>query len=422
MDIRQTRRPSGAAAVLEPVPASHAVTIGFWFPLGSGIEAESERGYTHFIEHMLFKGTSTRDARTLARQAERAGGYLNAFTEKNALCLHCTLPADRWADAVELLSDMTFRSIFAPEEFEREKDVIHSEVLAARDDPEEEAADEFHARVWRGHPMARRVAGDPEDVGKVVRDGLHRYYRNYLTTSNLTVTAAGNFDPRKLESALDAALEGAPGGPLAPRTGRPEYHPGAWVCPASAGQVYLVAGAELPGGLSREDLAALDALNCAFGESSSSRLFQNIREARGLCYSIGSSYAGTEEFGIFYLSAVCAPSNFPRLWDMIRRELDELRDGGLTEEEVSEAVAHIHGQDTVAADDTEARMRALARQWLRFGSAEPYEVFSDQILRVDLGQVLAARDLIFRGPLGVLAYGRVGAATRKALGLPRIGG
>ncbi len=422
MDIRQTRRPSGAAAVLEPVPASHAVTIGFWFPLGSGVEAESERGYTHFIEHMLFKGTHTRDARTLARHAERAGGYLNAFTEKNALCLHCTLPADRWSDAIELLADMTFRSVFSPEEFEREKDVIHSEVLAARDDPEEDAADEFHARVWLGHPMARRVAGDPEDVERIVRDGLFRYYRKYLTPSNLIVTAAGNFDPRKLESALDSALEGAPAGPPAPRMGKPAFHSGARVCPAAAGQVYLVAGAELPGGLTRQELAAFDALNCAFGESSSSRLFQNIREARGLCYSIGSSYAGAEDFGIFYVTAVCAPSNFPSLWDMIRRELDGLREGGLTDEEVSEAVAHIHGQDTVAADDTESRMRALARQWLRFGSAEPYQVFSDQILRVDPGQVLAAKDLVFRGPLGVLAYGRVGARTRKALGLPRIGG
>lgn len=422
MDILQSRRPSGAAAVLEPVPASHSVTIGFWFPLGSGMETDSERGYTHFVEHMLFKGTGTRDARTLARQAERAGGYLNAFTEKNTLCVHCTLPADRWADAVELLADMAFRSVFDPAEFLRERDVIRSEVLAARDDPEEDAADEFHARVWSGNPLARRVAGEPADVDRVDRDGLFRFYRDYLVPGNLTVSAAGNFDPVRLESALDAALEGVPAGRPVPATPGPEFHPGSWCRSAPAGQVYLVSGFELPPGLAREELAALDALNCAFGESSSSRLFQNIREARGLCYSIGSSYASAREYGMFYVTAVSAPSNFPRLWDMIRSELDGLRMSGLTEEEVAEAVAHIHGQDMVAADDTETRMRTLARQWMRFGRAEPYETFCRGILGVDPERVRAVRDLIFRGSSGALAYGRIGARIRNSLGADENGG
>ena len=422
MDILQSRRPSGAAAVLEPVPASHSVTIGFWFPLGSGAETDSERGYTHFVEHMLFKGTETRDARTLARQAERAGGYLNAFTEKSTLCLHCTLPADRWADALELLSDMSFRSVFDPAEFDKEKDVIRSEVLAARDDPEEDGLDEFHARVWSGHPLARRVAGEPEDVDRVTRDGLFRYYRDFLVPRNLAVSAAGNFDPALLESALDAALEGLPAGRSIPDVARPDFHPGSWVCPSSAGQVYLVTGFELPPGLSREELAALDVLTCAFGESSSSRLFQNIRESLGLCYSIGSSYASAREYGMFYVTAGCAPSNFPRLWDMIRSELDRLREGGLSGEEAAEAAAHIHGQDTVAADDTETRMRTLARQRMRFGTAESYEDFSDRILEVDLRSVLSAGDKVFRGPPGVLAYGRIGARIRRSLDLTANGG
>lgn len=422
MEIRQTLRPSGAASALEPVPASHSVTVGFWFPVGSGAETESERGFTHFVEHMLFKGTSTRDARTLARQAERAGGYLNAFTEKTALCIHCTLPSDRWPLAVELLADMAFRSRFDEEEFSKERDVIRSEVLAARDDPEEDAADEFHARVWAGHALARRVAGEPEDIERIDRTELLRFYRENLVPSNLTVTAAGRFDPDLFEAALDSALEGVPGGRRMPTLPRPDFHPGAWFRSTRAGQVYLVSGFELPAGLSREDLAALDVLTCAFGESSSSRLFQNIREARGLCYSIGSSYVGAREFGIFYVTAASSPSNFPQLWDMIRVELEDLRVRGLTEEEVSEAAAHIHGQDLVAADDTETRMRTLARQVLRFGRAEPYEVFCDGILRVDSDRVSAVRDMIFRGPLGVLAYGRTGYRVLRSLGLSAEGG
>ena len=421
MDIRHTRRPSGAEAILEPVPSSHAVTIGFWFPLGSGIEAESERGYTHFLEHMLFKGTEKRDARTLARQAERAGGYLNAFTERSMLCLHCTLPADRWRDAVELLGDMAFHSVLDPEDLEREREVVHSEVLAARDDHEEDAADEFHGRIWPGHPLARRVAGEPEDVLRASRDDLYRFYRAFLTPDNLTVTAAGNFDPGVLETALDSALAGSLRGIRVPSLLPPGYRPGTWTLPASTGQVYLVAGMALPPDLTRETLAALDVLTCAFGESSSSRLFQNIREARGLCYSIGSAYASAPEFGVYYLTAVCSPSNFPSLWDMIRIELDALKDKGFEEEEVSEAVAHIHGQDMVASDDTEVRMRALARQRFRFGRADPYEVFSDQIFRVDLDQVNTARQLLFESPMSVLAYGRIGTRIRRSLGVSESG-
>ena len=128
------------------------------------------------------------------------------------------------------------------------------------------------------------------------------------------------------------------------------------------------------------------------------------------------------DYGMFYITAACAPSNFPRLWDMIRSELDDLRESGLTEEEIAEAAAHIHGQDTVAADDTEIRMRTLARQRMRFGRAEPYEDFSGRILEVDLPAVHAVRDKVFRGPPGALAYGRIGARVRRSLGAAENGG
>lgn len=418
MDIQSSVRPSGAACVLERVPYSHSVTIGFWFPLGSGTEGKDEHGFTHFVEHMMFKGTQKRNARDLALEAERAGGYLNAFTERNCLCIHCTLPRERWETALELLGDMAFHSIFAPEEFEREKSVIHSEVLAVRDDPEEDASDEYHIRIWKGHPLSLRIAGEPEDVERTERDPLYRYYRTHFTPANVVVAAAGDFDPEAFNASLDRLLSVVPSGQPCARLSTPGYFPGSYVHPASSGQVYLVAGTVFLGDLTRDDLCALDVLNCAFGESSSSRLFQNIREKEGICYSIGSSVASAQSFGAFYISAASSASAFPRLWGMIRKELDSLREGGLSVTEVADAVAHLYGQDVVAADDTDTRMRALARQWMRFASAEPYLGMAERIRTVDMDRVSRVRDLIFAAPLSVLAYGRVTRGIRRALEIP----
>ncbi len=418
MDIRSSRRPSGAAYVLEREPHSHAVSLGFWFTAGSGTESESERGFTHFAEHMLFKGTTTRDARSLAGGIERAGGYLNAFTEKNNLCLHCTLPASNWPIAVEFLGDMAFRSVFDPREFEREKDVIRSEVLAVRDDPEEDSADEYHARIWEGHPLSRRVAGDSEDVCRINRDSLYAYYLDRFKPLNLVVSAAGDFEPEAMEDALDRILEGFPRGLRVSKPLPPAFKNGYWTHPASTGQVYLIAGTVVEKRFTRKELNALDALNCAFGESSSSRLFQNIREAYGLCYSIGSSFASSDSLGAFYITAASSARQFPRLWDRIQVEVESLRRNGLDEKEVSDAVAHLYGQDVVSADDMETRMRVLARQWLRDGFAEPYVEFIDRIRSVDLNQVLEARDTLFASPLSALAYGRIGVGVRRALGNP----
>ena len=299
---------------------------------------------------------------------------------------------------------------------------MRSEALAALDDPEEDSSDVFHARIWQGHALSKRVAGEPEDIEKIDCVRLTKYYRETFHPANLTISVAGSFDLDEVENALESILRDMPQRTRVQCPAPPDYRFGSWAHIASTGQVYLVAGTVLPKNLSREEIFALDALSCAFGETSSSRLFQNIRESCGLCYSIGSSFASTELYTVFYVSAVSAASTFPRLWDMIRKELDKLRAGGLSEEEVSEAVAHIYGQDIVAADDTDVRMRALARQWMRFGCVEPYMDLAKRIRAVSVADVRAARDTLFSAPFSVLAYGRIGAGVRKALGLSNVEG
>ena len=154
----------GAELMVDPMPQSSGVAIGLWFPVGSAYERDSERGLSHFVEHMVFKGAGSRDAEELSRAIDRVGGYLNAFTEREAVCLHCLIPSEFAGLAIEVLLDMAYRPRLAAKEFEREKDVIINEIMAAEDDIEEAAQDEFFAMAYRGHPAARRIAGRVLDI------------------------------------------------------------------------------------------------------------------------------------------------------------------------------------------------------------------------------------------------------------------
>ncbi|MEI6873777.1 MAG: pitrilysin family protein, partial [Spirochaetota bacterium] len=199
--------PHGAALYAEQVPGARSFAVGFWFPIGSRHEAPRERGFVHFVEHLLFKGTRKRDAMDIARSIDRVGGYINAFTERDLLCVHCTVPASRWELAIEVLLDMCFASTFPMVEVDKERGVIVSEILASRDDPEETAHDLFLERIWPGDPMARPIAGTPEEVGVASRDDLWLYYQAHIKPESLLVTFAGPDPEGMIAARIGAMLE-----------------------------------------------------------------------------------------------------------------------------------------------------------------------------------------------------------------------
>jgi predicted Zn-dependent peptidase len=419
------RLPRGAALAAEYAAGTRSFAAGFWFPLGSRHEAAHERGFVHFVEHMTFKGTARRSASILAGEIDRVGGFMNAFTDRDSICLHCLVPASQWRLALDVLADMAFFSLFEAAEFEREREVIVSEILAARDDPEESAHDEFLSAIWPGDPMARKIAGEPEDLASVTREALYFFYQSNFAPSNLIVTAAGPVDPADVASELSSLLESpsfdgrkvaAARDDITPRfSAVREYRK------ASIGQVNYFEAIQIEPPFSFSDYYAFAALNGAVGEATSSRLFQALREEQGLCYSVYSIFALGKSECLWLASANVSLGKLPRLAAEMRRILDELGEAPLTEEECGDARSRLSGSFEIALDDPDFRMRRLARQILFSGTYLTTEETLEAIMSLDSESIDAARRRLFCGrPWARFAYGKRTGAAAAALGLEAV--
>ena len=188
--------------VTESVATVKTAAVGFWFPVGSRYEGKGQRGVCHFVEHMVFKGTTTRSAFDIALAFDRMGGYLNAFTDRETMCLHCVVPAIHLRQALEVMVDMASNSVFDQKELERERAVIQSEIVSSQDDPEEAALDAASEAVWPAHPLSAPIAGTVEEVGSLTRETLVDWYRNHIVSGPLVICAAGNLDQQELLQVL----------------------------------------------------------------------------------------------------------------------------------------------------------------------------------------------------------------------------
>jgi predicted Zn-dependent peptidase len=196
--IRTARLDSRSQVILESVRNTDVVSIGFWNICGSRDEARPEAGFSHFLEHMIFKGTLRRSAFQIAREVERVGGYLNAFTEKEVTCFYCTLPAEDVELAVDVLADMYFNSLLDPREIEKEKAVVINEIQTAEDNPEEKAHQLYLEGLWNGHELSRKITGESQEVSAIGREELERFYRERFTPAHTVITASGRLEPEAL--------------------------------------------------------------------------------------------------------------------------------------------------------------------------------------------------------------------------------
>jgi predicted Zn-dependent peptidase len=406
--------PRGASLLAERVEGLRSFSAGFWFPVGSRHEAPRERGFVHFIEHLFFKGTESRSALDIARAVDRVGGYLNAFTERDTLCVHCTLPARHWRLALDILADLCFRSTFPAEEVEREREVIVSEILASLDDPEETAHDLLLERIWPGDPLARPIAGTEDEVRAASRDDLVAFRESMLGTDRLVVTAAGPIEGADLAGALETLLIQANQGrsKSLPDFVEPTFVASVGEAQARLSQSYLFVAVPLHPPFAPEDFYVMSALNGAFGESMSSRLFQKLREREGLCYSVASGFTMGRSEGLWVAQASSSARLFPALVEIA--DLGAARP--LSEEEVSESISRLEGSYDLALEDSEFRMKRLARQAMLTDEVLDVEETRGRILAVDAGAVAAMTDRVFASaPMAVFAYGNMGTRARKAL-------
>lgn len=416
--VRRTVLPSGVRILSEQVPGARSATLGYWVAVGSRdelAEVAGSLGSTHFLEHLLFKGTRARTALDIAVAFDSVGGEHNAMTAKEYTCYYAKVQDRDLAMAVEVIGDMLTSSVLDPVEFENERGVILEELSMAEDDPGDVANERLFSAVLGEHPLGRPIGGRPETIRAATRDAVWNHYRANYRPQDLVVTAAGAVDHDLLvdgvQRALDAAgwdqaLEAAP---VERRGARPAaIDRGAAVVTVQrpTEQANLLIG--VPGIVATDERrTTMSVLNSILGGGMSSRLFQEVREKRGLAYAVYSFSGSYSDAGVFGLYAGCAPAKVRQVAELMLDELHRLADGGVTPDEMRRAVGQLSGGAALALEDSDTRMSRLGRAEISLGEFSDLDESLRRLHLVTAEDVRElARDLAGR-PVSVSAVGTV---------------
>ncbi len=390
------------------------MAFGIWVGVGSRDERPSLHGASHFLEHMLFKGTRRRDAMEIAATLDAVGGELNAFTAREHTCYHAKVLDEDLALAVDVVSDLVTSSVLRSEDVEVEREVILEEIAMNDDDPGDAVHDLFSAAVFGDSSLGRPVIGTPRSVEALTRGALAGYYRRRYVVPDLVVSAAGAVDHDELLALVRTAFGAALDGPATPARRRP-------VGPAPRSRSSVVAR-DAPGeqanvvlgttGLRRDDPRrfALGVLSGALGGGMSSRLFQSVREERGLAYSIYSFTSSSADTGLFGVYAGCSPAKVDEVLELVRAELAAVAEHGITDEELRRSQGSMRGSLLLDLEDTESRMSRLGLAELSLDEQlSPDEELAhvDAVTGDDVRAI--AGDVLTR-PLSLGALGPLGSA------------
>ncbi|HUH07998.1 MAG TPA: pitrilysin family protein [Egibacteraceae bacterium] len=398
---------SGVRVVTEAVPGMRSVAVGFWVSCGSRDEREPVAGASHFLEHLLFKGTRRRTALEIAETIDAVGGEMNAFTSKEYTCFYARCLDRDVPLAVDVLADMIVGALIRARDVDAERDVVLEEIRMHRDAPDDLVHSVFSEALFRGHPLGREVLGSEDTITAMTRDQVNRYYRRQYVPANLVVAAAGNLDHAEVVRLVEEAL--APldrdGAGIAPR--RPPGAPGA----ASAvirtrptEQAHIVLGAP---GLARDDERryAASVLNQALGGGMASRLFQEVRERRGLVYSVYSYHGMHADSGAFAVYAGTAPRRAPEVLQVVRAELDKARSGGLGDAELARAKGNLTGSLVLGQEDTSSRMSRLGKALTTGSPLLTLDELIASVEAVTVDDVRAVAERLLGGPFTLAMVG-----------------
>ncbi len=366
MTIARTVLGNGVTVVTEQVPHLRSATIGVWSEAGSRAETPRDNGIAHFIEHMLFKGTARRKALDISREIESVGGTMNACTEREYVFFFAKVLAKDFPLAVDILSDIYLNSLFDGEELERERDVVLQEILMVEDNPEEFLDDFFHESYWGGHPLGLPVQGTSGSVAGFTRDRVTSWFCDRFRRGGLIVSVVGNLEHERVVDAFDRNLRPLRLGDRRAPEPPPSPSRGAFLRERRIEQVHICLGAPAVSRTSELKYAA-HVLNTILGGSMCSRLFQEVREKRGLAYAIASSMSLYSDSGIIKISAGASRDKVRDLLAVVADVLEELRSGRIGDEEVAGARELIKGSMLLGLESAEYRMSRLAMNELLFG-------------------------------------------------------
>ncbi len=403
---------NGIRVVAEKMSGVKSVSIGIWVNIGSRDEEPDEHGMSHFLEHMFFKGTETRSAKEIARKIDAIGGELNAFTSRETTTFYAKVLDDHLPHAVEILSDNFHHSLFDAREIAKEKQVVIEEIKMVEDDPEDMVHELHTADVWKEHPLGRPILGTSETISAITRKRIVRFLQHTYDPRQIVISVAGSFTPTSLVKLLASAFGGyrANGIRIAPRQ-PPQTQPRVQIKEKDLEQVHVCIG--LPGFPDNHpDRYALHVLHTILGGSVSSRLFQEIRERRGLAYSIYSSVSSYQDGGLLTFYAATSPQNAARVVELILKELRGLKEKGLDAVEMEDAKNHIKGSIMLSMESSSSRMSKLARNELRFGRDFSLTEVIRQVNRVSKQQVHRLTQTLFDAKsLSLTALGKVDASV-----------
>jgi predicted Zn-dependent peptidase len=394
--VRRTVLPSGLRIVTESLATTRSASIGVWVSVGSRDETATMSGASHFLEHLLFKGTKKRSALDISAEIEAVGGETNAFTTKEYTCYYARVLDADLPLAIDVLCDAVADSVLAPADVETERAVILEEIAMHEDEPGDEVHDVFTEAIFGDHPLGRLISGTEETIAPMTRSQINGFYRRRYTPPRMVIAAAGNLDHATVVRLIRKALAGSPldAAPAAPaalrETGkRVRTRPAHTVVQnRDTEQAHIVLGAS---GIGRSDERrfALGVLNNVLGGGMSSRLFQEIREKRGLAYSVysyGSQYA---EAGLFGVYAGCAPGKVEEVLDLTRTELARVAADGVTDEEISRGKGMVKGAYVLGLEDTGSRMSRIAKSELLYGDLMGVDELLARVDKVTIDEVNA---------------------------------
>jgi predicted Zn-dependent peptidase len=423
MPIRRTEFSSGLRVVTERMPGVRSVSLGFWVLAGSRDEVHRISGSSHFLEHLLFKGTKRRTAEQIAQEFDAVGGDVNAFTAKEYTCYYARVLDRNLEMAVDHLADMLQHSVIRTSDLDAERQVILEEINMHEDAPEDVVHDLFTETLWPDHPLGRPILGTVETIEAATRGTVGRFYRKHYVPGNFVVAAAGNLRHEDLVSMLHERME----------TGREVLpaDPSVWNVraiehmPPPSGrrlvkrrrieQANICLGTN---GLVRADpdRFAFLIVNTALGGGMSSRLFQEVREKRGLAYSVYSYHAQYTEAGLFTCYAGTTPARAEEVIGLLRRELEDVRDGGLSQEEFDRAKGHVKGSIVLSLEDPGGRMSRLGKSEIAHGEILTVGQSLRRIDGVTLEDAHRVAERVLSQPMTLTVLGPFGAsAFREAI-------
>ena len=418
-DVRKKTLKNGLVVASEVMPDVRSVSIGVWLRCGSRFESADFGGISHFIEHLLFKGTKSRTAAGIAEAIDSVGGQLDAFTDKEYVGFYARVLDEHLPMAFELLSDIVLNPTFPSAEIERERNVIFEEISTVEDSPQELIHDIYLEQFWHGHPLGRPISGTRESVARIARNHVRGYFRNaYHAAANTVISVAGNIRHGQVHALAARYFSDLPQGTAS--------DPGAAPVPRSAlairyknnlEQTHLCVGVPCPSRIS-EDRFCVHVLCNILGGGMSSRLFQNIREKRGLVYAIDSILSLYRDAGTLVVAAATAPQNAATVVRLILKELKRLRDEPVSADELDRAKECLKGSLMLSLESTSSRMTYLAQQQIDFGRFFTLEDILgriDQVRRADVRR-LAGR-IFSEGVLTLAALGNRNGSSLESLAL-----